>query len=90
MTLEEELDQYAKEIGVPYMTITHLIGSHRRLREQSLATNEVRRKELEKEREKAYEWAKNQALKYDWFSRERILDMTIAELVEEFGEEGPN
>jgi hypothetical protein len=81
-TTEEKLESYKKELSLEYFSIDSLIESHRYLREISIKYHDALREERVKAREHAFEYLKTQGEKYNWFSRERLLSMTIQQLVD--------
>lgn len=82
MTNEELLGAYAEELGIRSITLSDLIDSHRYLRSLNLDRMDLVRDAIATERERAYADTKEQALKYDWVSMERLKTMTVQELAD--------
>lgn len=79
MTHDEELAAYTKEIGhtlVVPLTLTLLIESHRRLREQLVQKNETHAK--------IYEHVRSELLKQykDAISIDSLREMTLQEIID--------
>lgn len=78
----QKLKEYAKEIGILDLDLSldDLIDSHRRLRSINQQNNQQWLKEIEKARERAYNDARDYALKHDFISRDALKKMTMQEL----------
>ncbi len=76
---------YGEEIHndkIHTLTVEELIESHRRLREWSIKNNIDNRKIYQDMVEKAYKDAYENAIQYDWVSKERLANMPMKELCE--------
>jgi hypothetical protein len=80
--MQDQLNQYALEMGVEEFTLARLINSHRYLRGLKLVLFEARQDAIEKSRKTVYEDAKRYALENDWISVEKIKGMKMSELAE--------
>jgi hypothetical protein len=80
---DDMIAKYSTELGLhtPF-TLDTLIDSHRRLRQMMVEDQEARRAAINTAYEKAFEQALEEARQREVFSRERLLEMPLKELVE--------
>lgn len=82
MTAEDEIKNYAVELGVSTLTATSLITSHRRLREWNIEYMANRDAEMQKARNFATQQAIEEVKNGLYISVEQLRTMTLAEIVE--------
>lgn len=82
MNADEKIKQYGKTFDVPFLTVDDLIKSHHNLREMSVEFNDDRRRVMAKIAEDGREYIFQYAIQNDYVPREKLKNMTIAELVE--------
>ena len=80
-TLRDKLTSYGSEFNNKDLTLDQLIDAHRSLREHRLKTDAITKAEIEKERQRGEENGRQFALENNWFSRERLREIRVGELV---------
>lgn len=76
----EKLHTYATEMKCGSVTLDELIESHRELRKANHERHETYLAIRKEASEKGIAEAREQALKDNWFSRERLVEMSVGEL----------
>jgi len=82
---DKQIAAYGKEIycdNIHTLNAEELIESHRRLREWYIKQNTDDRKIRLDMENKAYDFAYQNAIQYDWISKERLANMQIKEICE--------
>lgn len=82
MSAEDEIKNYAIELGVSTLTVTSLITSHRRLREWNVEYMANRDAEMRKARDFATQQALEEVKNGLYISIEQLKSMTLAEIAE--------
>ena len=81
--MKTQIEQYSEQLGLSEaMTLDELIESHRRLRQLNAQSHQEWLKVLREAREKGYRDGEAFALQHGYFSRERLQQMSVAELME--------
>lgn len=81
--MKTKIEQYSEELGLSEaMTLDDLIESHRRLRQLNAQNHQEWLKVLREAHEKGYRDGEAFALQHGYFSRERLRQMSVAELME--------
>jgi len=76
------LEAYEAELGVESITMAALIASHRHLRSLNLGLEDTVMKATQQAQERGEKQAYDEAVKNDWLSKGRALDMNLKELTE--------
>lgn len=83
MNVKTQIEQYSEDLGLSQaMTLDELIESHRRLRHINAQNHQEWLDVLRKAQEKGYRDGEAFALEHGYFSRERLRQMSVAELME--------
>jgi hypothetical protein len=87
MTTEEKLKEYSDLLGLyQAMTLDDLIASHQAIRSDNIKFHTEIRQIREEAVKRGYELGKSIALEQDYISRERLMKMTVQELVDLLGD----
>lgn len=92
MTFDDEymrkrIKDYGAEFGVESFTLERLIDSHRHLRTLNMEHNALWLETLRQARERGEAEGRQKAMEQDFISRESLMSMTIAEIIERFGKD---
>lgn len=86
MTNEDRLQEYAQELDVQNLSLLSLINSHRFLRSLNLENRQLLSEERLLAKIKAESAAYEEAMHCNYFSKERLKEMKIEELIAILGE----